>query len=65
MKRQTDSTRADKVKQVQITFTNKQLTACGGTCSIVAKFLERIGFRAWMLTHIPVEETSPNAKGVY
>jgi len=30
----------------------------------VAKFLERIGFRHWVLTHAPVQERSPNAKGI-
>ena len=59
------NTRADRVGQVQITFTNKHLTAWGGMCSLVAKFLERIGFREWVLKHVPVEENSPNAKGIY
>ena len=65
MKHGMDGTRADRVGQVQITFTNKQLTAWGGACSLVAKFLERIRFRAWVLAHVPVEEHSPNAKGIY
>ncbi|MGA9046327.1 transposase [Sulfuricurvum sp.] len=65
MKHEEESTRADRVGQVQITFTNKQLTAWGGACSVVAKFLERIRFREWVLEHMPVEERSPNAKGVY
>ncbi|MGQ9661471.1 MAG: hypothetical protein ACUVWX_03925 [Kiritimatiellia bacterium] len=65
MKHQTESTRADRVGQVQITFTNKQLTAWGGACSVVAKFLERIGFREWVLAQVPVQERSPNAKGIY
>jgi hypothetical protein len=65
VKHKRESTRADRVGQVQITFTNKQLTAWGGTCSAVAKFLERIGFRDWVLEHMPVEERSPNAKGLY
>jgi hypothetical protein len=43
----------------------KQLTAWGGACSVVAKFLERIRFREWVLAHVPVEEHSPNAKGIY
>lgn len=65
MKHETKSTTADRVGQVQITFTNKQLTAWGGACSVVAKFLERIRFREWVLTHVPIEENSPNAKGIY
>jgi hypothetical protein len=54
-----------QVHQVQITFTHKQLTAWGGVCSLVAKFLEQIAFREWVAQHIPIEETSPNAKGIY
>ena len=65
MKHETEDTRADRVGQVQIAFTNKQLTAWGGACSVVAKFLERIQFREWVLAHVPVEEQSPNAKGIY
>ena len=65
MKHETEDTRANRVGQVQITFTNKQLTAWGGACSVVAKILERIGFREWVLAHVPVEELSPNAKGIY
>jgi len=65
VKRKRDATAADRVGQVQIAFTNKQLTAWGGACSIVGKFLERIRFREWVEAHVPVEETSPNAKGIY
>jgi len=60
-----DGTQPFRVHQVQITFTNKHLTAWGGVCSLVAKFLEQIAFRAWVEQHIPIEEKSPNAKGVY
>jgi hypothetical protein len=65
VKHEAEDTRADRVGQVQIAFTNKQLTAWGGACSVVAKFLERIRFREWVLKHVPVEEHSPNAKGIY
>jgi len=65
VKHETEGTRADRVGQVQITFTSKQLTAWGGACSVVAKFLERIRFREWVLRHVPMEEHSPNAKGIY
>lgn len=65
MKHEIEDTRADRVGQVQIAFTNKQLTAWGGVCSVVAKFLERIRFREWVLDHVPIEEKSPNAKGIY
>jgi hypothetical protein len=31
---------------------------------VVAKFLERIRFREWVLAHVPFAEHSPKAKGV-
>ena len=65
MKHDRDDTRADRVHQVQIAFTHKQLTAWGGVCALVGKFLERIRFREWVEEHIPVRETSPNAKGIF
>ena len=65
MKHKTDNRRADQVGQVRITFTNKTLTAWGGACSVLAKYLERISFREWVEAHVPVEEHSPNAKGIY
>lgn len=65
MKHIADDIRADRVGQVRITFTNKELTAWGGACSVLAKFLERISFRDWVEAHVPVEEHSPNAKGIY
>jgi hypothetical protein len=58
-------TQADRVGQVQITFTNKPLIAWGGVCTLVAKFLEQIQLREWVLAHVPIAETSPNAKGIY
>lgn len=65
MKHKEESTTADRVYQVQIAFTHKQLTAWGGACALVGKFLERIRFREWVQEHMPVEEISPNAKGIY
>jgi len=65
VKHKTDDIRADHVGQVRITFTNKTLTAWGGAGSVLAKFLERILFREWVEAHIPVEEHSPNAGGIY
>lgn len=56
---------ARRVGQVRITFTNKPITAWGGLGAVVAKFLERIAFRAWVQEHVPIEESSNNARGVY
>jgi hypothetical protein len=60
-----DATQPLRVHQVQITFTEKQLTSWGGICSLVAAFLERIDFQAWVENSIPVTEKSNHAKGVF
>jgi hypothetical protein len=39
VKHKTVNTRADRVGQVQIAFTHKQLTAWGGTCSMLTLLL--------------------------
>lgn len=65
MKHTKEATRVQQVGQVQIAFTHKALTAWGGACAVVAKFLERLQFRAWVEQQVPVTECSPNAKGIY
>ena len=65
MKHEKEDTRANRVGQVQICFPDKQLTAWGGVCSVLAKFLAWIEFRDWVCQTIPVVEHSPNAKGIY
>jgi hypothetical protein len=54
-----------QVNQVAIEFTNKPITAWGGIASIVAKFLEQVEFRSWVEEHVPIEERSNNARGIY
>ena len=54
-----------KVNQVKIAFTGKAITAWGGIGSVVAKFLERIGFRKWVEEHVPIKEVSNNGRGIY
>jgi hypothetical protein len=54
-----------RVGQARIEFTNKPITAWGGMATLVAKFIEQIGFRGWVGANIPIGETSNNAKGVY
>ena len=53
-----------RVNQVKIEFTSKEITSLGGL-SIIARFLEEIGFKEWVEESFPVEETSPNGKGKY
>ncbi len=49
MKHKSNDTQASRVGQGRIAFTNKTLTAWGGACSVLAKFLEREGLlvRPW------------------
>lgn len=60
-----DSRTGCRVHQVEIAFTKKPVTAWGGICTLVAKFLEQIEFQVWVETQIPIEERSPNSKGIY
>jgi hypothetical protein len=53
------------VNQVRIEFTRKPITAWGGLVAFIAKYLEVIGFHSWVEKNIPIQETSPNAKGIY
>ena len=52
-------------KEFKIAFTNKPITAWGGIGSLVAQFLERIEFRKWAESSIPIKETSNNSGGIY
>jgi len=54
-----------RVNQVRIEFSNKPVTAWGGICTLVAKFLEQILFQEWVEENIPINEKSPNARGIY
>lgn len=60
-----DGMKSQHVGQVKIRFTNKPITAWGGICTLVGKYLEEIDFRCWIEKHVPIEEISPNGKGVY
>ncbi|MCD6163293.1 MAG: hypothetical protein J7K40_12910 [candidate division Zixibacteria bacterium] len=57
--------KSHRVKQVKIAFTNKPITAWGGIGSLIAQFLERIEFREWTESSIPIKETSNNSGGIY
>ena len=57
--------KAYQVNQVRIEFTDKVVTSWGGICTLMAKFLEQIKFKKWVEETIPIEERSPNARGVY
>ncbi|MDY6862075.1 MAG: transposase [Thermodesulfobacteriota bacterium] len=54
-----------EVNQTKIKFTKKSITAWGGISSLIAKFLERIEFKDWVKSNIPIKETSNNGKGIY
>lgn len=51
--------------QVRIEFTGKKLTSWGGIASLLAKYLNKIQFRKWVESHIPIQEESNNSCGVY
>lgn len=65
VKHKTDDIQAVRTGQVRVTFTNKELMVWGETCSVLAKFLERISFRDWVERNAPIEEHSSNARGIY
>ena len=44
------------VNQVQIKFTNKPITAWGGICALIGKYLEQIKFQEWVEKILPVKE---------
>jgi len=54
-----------RVNQVNIEFTNKSITAWGGMGCVVGKFLEKIDFRFWVESNLPIRETSNNSRGIY
>jgi len=51
--------------QVKIEFTDKPITAWGGIAGIISRYLQKIGFRQWVESSIPIEESSNNSKGIY
>ena len=53
-----------EINKVGIKFTNKKLTAYGGF-SLLAAFFEKIKLREKLEEIIPVNESSPNSKGIY
>lgn len=53
-----------EINKVGIEFTNKKLTAYGGF-SLLAAFFEKIRLRDILEEIIPVDERSPNSKGIY
>jgi len=51
--------------QVEIQFTPKSITAWGGTASIIAQFINKIGLQKFITETFPFEETSNNSTGIY
>lgn len=51
--------------QARIEFTDKPIPAWGWMAGILSKFLDRIKFREWVESSIPIEERSNNRRGVY
>jgi len=63
--KQEKGNKAQWVNQVKIEFSTKPITAWGGLCSLIGKYLERLGFRNWVEENIPIGESSNNAGGIY
>ncbi|MDP2172410.1 MAG: hypothetical protein Q8M98_08095 [Candidatus Cloacimonadaceae bacterium] len=55
----------EKKSQVQIEFSEKQITSWAGTAIIISKLAKQIGFRKIIEECIPITETSKNTTGVY
>jgi len=53
-----------EINKVGIEFTGKKITAYGGF-SLLALFFERIKLKEHIEKTIPIQETSPNGKGIY
>jgi len=53
-----------EINKVGIRFTNKKITAYGGF-SLLAGFFEKIKLRENLEEIIPVNEISPNGRGIY
>ncbi|MDP2969133.1 MAG: IS1380 family transposase [Deltaproteobacteria bacterium] len=61
---QKNSTIVAQVNKIKITFTKRQMTAYGGF-TLIASFLEQIGFAQMIERAIPITECSPNGMGIY
>jgi len=60
-----DRNESFKINQVQVEFTEKSVSSWGGLAALLGKYLEQICFREWVLECVPIDEVSPNAKGIY
>jgi hypothetical protein len=49
---------------IKIAFTKKKMTAYGGF-ALLASFFKKIGFAGMIEDALPIEERSPNGKGIY
>ena len=52
-----------EINKVKIRFTSKEMTAYGGF-SLLAMFFKRIRFKEWIEQAVPVQELSPNSRGI-
>lgn len=53
------------MKALRLGFTSKDMTAYGGVATLVAKFWATLGLREWIEEAMPIQERSPNGKGVW
>jgi len=52
-------------RQVDLDFTDKNLTSWGGISSLIGKYFDKLKLRSWIERNIPIEETSNNSCGKY
>ena len=65
MVHQKTKSRSVKVNGTAIRYTNKPITSWGGLTVILGSFFEKIDFKAWVKSNVPIQERSNNSKGIY
>ena len=65
MVNQKTKSRSLKVNGTAIRYTNKAITSWGGLTVILGGYFEKIDFKAWVESNVPIQERSNNSKGIY
>ena len=65
MGHQKTKSRSLKVNGTAIRYTNKPITSWGGLTVIMGGFFEKINFKAWVESNVPIQEHSNNSRGIY
>ena len=65
MAQQKTKRRSHHVNETEIRYTNKPITSWGGLTAILGGFFEKIDFKKWVESNVPIQERSNNGKGIY